>query len=82
MRQEAVSMEVIVYTKPHCIECNILKQFLDDHDISYELRDCGHNEERIAEVKAMGFLGVPVTVIGEKKIQGLKPDEILKALGR
>jgi hypothetical protein len=30
----------------------------------------------------MGFLGVPVTVIGEKKIQGLKPDEILEALGR
>jgi glutaredoxin-like protein NrdH len=77
-----VAMEVIVYTKPHCIECNILKQFLDDHDISYELRDCGHNEERIAEVKAMGFLGVPVTIIGDEKIQGLKPDEILQALGR
>ncbi|MCH5585693.1 glutaredoxin family protein [Shimazuella sp. AN120528] len=75
-------MEVIVYTKPHCVECTILKQFLDDHHVRYEVRDCGHNEERIAEVKAMGFLGVPVTIIGDIKIQGLKPDEILEALNK
>lgn len=75
-------MNVIVYTRPHCIECNILKQFLADHEIDYELRDVARHSLYIEEVKEMGFLGVPVTVIGDTKIQGLKPDEILAALGR
>jgi glutaredoxin-like protein NrdH len=75
-------MEVVVYTKPHCIECNILKQFLADHEIAYELRDCGKNPAYIEEIKAMGYLGVPVTVIGEQKIRGLQPNEILQALGK
>ncbi len=75
-------MNVIVYTRPHCIECNILKRFLADYKIDYELRDCGDNEVYLEEVKAMGYLGVPVTVIGDKHICGLQPEAILAALGR
>jgi glutaredoxin-like protein NrdH len=73
-------MEVIVYTKPHCIECNVLKRFLNDYKIKYEVRDCASNPAYLDEVKRMGYLGVPVTVVGGKAIQGLKPDEILAAL--
>jgi glutaredoxin-like protein NrdH len=73
-------MNVIVYSKPHCIECNILKRFLADYKIDYEERDCTANPNYLNEVKKMGFLGVPVTVIHGKAIQGLHPDEILDRL--
>ncbi|MBD1370858.1 glutaredoxin family protein [Hazenella sp. IB182357] len=73
---------IIVYSKPHCIECNVLKRFLNDHQIQYETRDCSLNSAYLEEVKALGFLGVPVTVIKGKAIQGLQPDLILEQINR
>ncbi|RAL27014.1 glutaredoxin family protein [Thermoflavimicrobium daqui] len=75
-------MKVLVYSKPHCIECNILKRFLTDYQIEYEVKDCGSNPMYLEEVKQMGFLGVPVTVVGDKAIHGLQPELILEALGQ
>lgn len=75
-------MKVIVYSKPHCPECNILKRFLHDYKIPYEVRDCGSNPKYIEEVKALGYLGVPVTVVNGKAIRGLQPEAILEQLGR
>lgn len=73
-------MSVIVYSKPHCIECNVLKRFLADYKIEYEVKDCGIHPEYLEEVKEMGFLGVPVTVVNGTAIHGLQPDAILEAL--
>mgnify|MGYP001308169139 CR=1 FL=1 len=55
-------MSVILYSKPHCLECNVLKRFLKDYRICYEERDCTAHPEYLDEVKKMGFLGVPVTI--------------------
>jgi glutaredoxin-like protein NrdH len=73
-------MQVIVYSRPHCPECNVLKRFLRDYKIDFEVRDCAENPAYLEEVKSMGFLGVPVTVVNGKAIQGLRPEEILDAL--
>lgn len=73
-------MSVVVYSKLHCIECNILKRFLKDQGIQYETRDCSTNPQYLDEVKEMGFLGVPVTVVHGHPVQGLQPDVILKHL--
>ncbi|SDX02137.1 ribonucleoside-diphosphate reductase class Ib glutaredoxin subunit [Marininema mesophilum] len=73
-------MDVIVYSKPHCIECNMVKRFLTDHGVSYKVKDCGSRPEYLEEVKEMGFLGVPVTVIDGVPIQGLRTDQLLKEL--
>lgn len=75
-------MRVIVYSKPHCLECNVLKRFLNDYKIEYEVRDCGENPRYMEEIKEMGFLGVPVTLVGDEAIHGLQPDAILEALKR
>jgi glutaredoxin-like protein NrdH len=73
-------MKVTVYSKPHCLECNMVKRFLSDHQIEYEVKDCGAKPEYLAEVKEMGFLGVPVTVIDGVPVQGLQPVELMKRL--
>ncbi|MBA4602778.1 glutaredoxin domain-containing protein [Thermoactinomyces mirandus] len=75
-------MAVIVYTKPHCLECNVLKRFLDDYRITYKERDCSLNSAYMDEIKEMGFLDVPVTVVDDTAIQGLQPDRILAVLER
>ncbi len=73
-------MGVIIYSRPHCLECNVLKRFLDDYKIAYEERDCSGNVAYMDEINKMGFLDVPVTVVGDTVIPGLQPDEILTAL--
>lgn len=75
-------MKVIVYSKPHCPECNVLKRFLHDYKIAFEVRDLNTNPKYIEEVKKLGFLGVPVTLVNGKAIPGLQPEAILAALGR
>ncbi|MDR6226223.1 glutaredoxin family protein [Desmospora profundinema] len=73
-------MKVTVYSKPHCLECNMVKRLLNDYRVEYEVKDCGSHPEYLEEVKEMGFLGVPVTVINGVPIQGLQPVELLKRL--
>ncbi|TCS96931.1 glutaredoxin family protein [Hazenella coriacea] len=73
-------MAVVVYSKPHCIECNVLKRFLMDYKIEFVVKDCGENPAFLEEVTAMGFLGVPVTVVDGKPIYGLQPEAILDAI--
>lgn len=73
-------MQVIVYSRPHCIECNVLKKFLKDYAIAYENRNCSTNPEYLEEVKEMGFLGVPLTVVNGEAVQGLEPEKILALL--
>lgn len=73
-------MNVIVYSKPHCLECSILKRFLQDHGVEFETRDCTRNHKFIEEVKEMGYLGVPVTLVYGEAIRGLQPEVILEAI--
>jgi len=56
--------------------------FLKDYQISYEERNCTDHPEYLNDVKEMGFLGVPVTVVNGTPVQGLQPDKILELLGR
>lgn len=73
-------MSVIVYSTSHCPECKILKMFLRDHQVDFEVRNCSLHPEYWEDVKERGFLGVPVTVINDQAIQGFKPAEIMSAL--
>jgi glutaredoxin-like protein NrdH len=80
--EEDRTMRVTVYSKPHCLECNLVKRFLKDHGVKFEVKDCNSHPEYLEEVKGMGFLGVPVTVIDGTPIRGLKPDELKKHLNQ
>jgi len=73
-------MSIILYTTNHCPECNVLKMFLRDYQIDYESKNCSLYPQYWDEVKEYGFLGVPLTVINGKAIQGFKPEEIIKAI--
>lgn len=73
-------MSVVVYATSHCPECNVLKMFLRDYQIDFEVRNCSTHPSYWEDVKEYGFLGVPVTVVNGKAIQGLKPEEIMNEI--
>jgi glutaredoxin-like protein NrdH len=65
-----MNKRVIVYTTMDCIECTMVKKVLDEEGIPFEVRDISANSEHLKEVEKYGFLGVPVTVIGDQAVKG------------
>jgi glutaredoxin-like protein NrdH len=65
-----VAEEIIVYTTNDCIECTMVKKVLTEEGIPFEVRDISTNADYQKEVEKYGFLGVPVTVLGNKAVKG------------
>ncbi|MFD2444277.1 glutaredoxin family protein [Bacillus sp. CGMCC 1.16607] len=70
---------VIIYTTNDCIECTMVKQVLTQEGIPFEIRDISVNPEYQREVEKYGFLGVPVTVVGDMAVKGFN-NELQKVL--
>jgi glutaredoxin-like protein NrdH len=67
---------VIVYSMEDCVECMIVKKMLTEEGVSFEVRDITKSEEYKKEVEKYGFLGVPVTVVGDQAVKGFNPEFI------
>ncbi len=65
-----MTKKVIVYTTNDCIECTMVKKVLTEEGIPFEVKDISTNAAYQTEVEKYGFLGVPVTVLGEKAVKG------------
>ncbi|AIM14992.1 MULTISPECIES: glutaredoxin family protein [Neobacillus] len=62
---------VIVYTTNDCIECLIVKKVLSEEGIDFETRNIVENPQYQKELEKYGFLGVPVTVMGNRAVKGV-----------
>ncbi|WP_078427792.1 glutaredoxin family protein [Alkalihalobacterium alkalinitrilicum] len=69
-----MSKPVIVYSTDGCVECTFVKQMLEDEGVPFEVRDVMTRREYQIEVEKFGFLGVPVTVVGDKAVKGFTPE--------
>jgi adenosylhomocysteine nucleosidase len=74
------SAEVIVYSTQNCVDCNMVKQWLTAKGVSFEVRDVMTSRAYQEEVERFGFMGVPVTVKGEKAVKGFHPAELEQLL--
>lgn len=71
-----MSKLVIVYSMEDCVECTFVKKVLTEEGVPFEVRDIMKSEEYKQEVEKYGFLGVPVTVVGDHAVKGLNPELI------
>jgi adenosylhomocysteine nucleosidase len=76
----AEEAEVIVYSTKNCIDCNMVKQWLTERGVKFEVRDVMTSRAWQEEVERFGFMGVPVTVKGEKAVKGFQPSELERLL--
>jgi glutaredoxin-like protein NrdH len=67
---------IIVYSMEDCVECTFVKKMLTEEGVLFEVRDITSNEEYKKEVEKYGFLGVPVTVAGNRAVKGFNPELI------
>ena len=69
-------MNITVYTKPACVQCNATYKALEKQGIAYEKVDISIDSEARDYVMALGYLQAPVVVTDDEHWSGFRPDKI------
>lgn len=74
--------EVIVFSKNHCGQCRMVKNFLNKHEINFTEINVEENEngKYVDILKKEGIRQLPVTLINEKIILGFAPNLLEKEI--
>ncbi|MNI54446.1 Glutaredoxin-like protein NrdH [compost metagenome] len=71
-----MSQPVIVYSTSGCSDCNQVKQLLTEQGVPFEVRDIMTSAAYQEEVEKLGFMGIPVTVSGDRAVKGFNLPEL------
>ncbi|MGP9694363.1 glutaredoxin-like protein NrdH [Brachybacterium sp. AOP25-B2-12] len=74
-------MDITVYSKPLCVQCDATKRALNKAGIAYSVVDITEDAEALATIKGMGYLQAPVVITGEDHWSGFRPDKIKALVG-
>ena len=58
-------MNIKVYSKNNCIQCEMTKMWLDQNKIQFESVDVSEHLEKLEEIKLNGFQQLPVVALDE-----------------
>jgi len=73
--------EVSIYWKPGCSSCLKLKEFVEDLGIPFESVNMSEQPERMEEITAAGFRGVPIVRRGDTYSYAQSLDDVAALLG-
>lgn len=76
-----MAQPIVVYSGIHCAPCEAVKQFLKERGFEYIEKNVNKDKQARQEMREMGMLSIPVTVIGDQKIQGFDQAALEAALG-
>ena len=51
-----------VYSEPKCVQCEMTKEFLKQHNVEFEELNVEENEEALEQIKASGLKMLPVVI--------------------
>lgn len=67
--------EVIVYSKPNCMQCEFTKRWLHENGVLYTAYDVTKNERYVNRVIQLGYQNLPVVYVDKKRHWfGFRPD--------
>lgn len=69
-------MNIKIFSKNNCIQCTMVKRFLDDNNIKFEEINIDHKPEAIDWLKEQGFQSVPIITSEATTIVGFRPDQL------
>lgn len=69
-------MDITVYTKPDCRQCDMTKSLLDKEKLEYSVADV-YEPENLKLVTDLGYSGAPIVVLSTgEHWYGFRPDLI------
>jgi len=75
---------VLIYTRAGCPYCAQAKQYLEAHQVPFREYDIYRTEKGNRDFKALGGFGVPIIIVGERRLDGYDENrlaELLKSQG-
>lgn len=80
MAQTAIApgegVQITVYTKPQCPQCDATKRTLDNLGFDYRIVDVTQDSAARQRLLDMGFQGAPVVEAGDVRFSGFRPDKL------
>lgn len=58
-------MIIEIYSTKTCTYCKLAKEYFDSRGLKYKVSMIDEDKEKLAEVKEMGFMSVPVIKISD-----------------
>jgi glutaredoxin len=80
--QDSAGSDVLVFTESGCPWCARIRQLLAEKSIEYREYAIDRDAEAMALYADLGEAGVPVLLIGTRRIVGFREDAILDALAQ
>jgi len=78
--RDDVEHAVVVYTQPHCAPCRQVEAYLRQRAVPFVVRDVVADPDALAVLEARGYMGTPVTRVGDTWIAGFRRDALDQAL--
>lgn len=69
-------MEITVWTKSFCVQCEQTKKRLDKLGIRYTEANLEENPDKVEEFKAQGLMAAPIVVTDTTAWSGFRPDKL------
>lgn len=74
-------MNIILYTMDNCSMCDLAKDYLDQLELDYEIRNVSTNKDYRNDLLQRGHMGVPIIEVDGNDIVGfdeVRLDELFK----
>lgn len=69
-------MDITVYSKPMCVQCDATKRAMDRAGLAYSVVDVTEDADALARVKSLGYMQAPVVITADDHWAGFRPDKI------
>lgn len=70
-------MDITVYSKPLCVQCDATKRALSKAGLAYDDVDLTKDADALAKVKGLGYIQAPVVIVNDQHHwAGFRPDKI------
>ena len=69
---------IIVYSKPNCVRCEMVKRYLTDKGVPFGVVDVFEDAEALAMLRDKGFSQMPVVDVNGEFHTGFRPDVLSK----
>ncbi|MDR0921807.1 MAG: glutaredoxin-like protein NrdH [Lactobacillales bacterium] len=68
--------DIKVFSRNNCMQCKMVKRFLDEHHVAYQELNIDEQPEYIDYLREKGFQAVPVVESIAATFAGFRPDQL------
>ena len=69
---------IIVYSKPNCVRCEMVKRYLTDKGVPFGIVDVFEDDKALALLRDKGYAELPVVDVNGEFHTGFRPDVLSK----